>query len=534
MSRRDKFYNKENFLFTEQFKKNKSINLFINKLFLFSNKFHEITQEDFKNGPLIIKEPGHYKLMENIVFEPNKHNMGKPTKQQLNKLPIEFNLGFFAGIIIACDNVFLNLNNFTFQQSLLFSVQQTFYANIQIGASPFIKKQGPSKFPDFVKAPNNVVIMNGKLGLSSHHGIHCATGVNKCIITDLEIKEFGVAGIQINGGNSLYINNIHIDNKKSNIIFNSNLSFGIFMLPHFEKLLEEKEDCYIIIKNKKVYVSELFNKLKNEIDKAFSSIKNNTIYSGPFKNKDAPLYDANLYGLVLNSKGILINDFKKEDLSKINDNHDIILNNIKIKNCISAGTEVIVMTNKKIEHENLFYGSGIIRGVHGDVVNFESMINKDRSYKSTLIIDCQICLAQFKELLNHNSINIPSSIIKFSQDKFGNIDKLIQNKDIYIVRGRDSMAHIMKGNIGLFISQGKNILVTDVYIDNIKNTSKPSLEFGKCTEFTKLASSYGALISGSSDITFHNTNIENITSDNGLTETIAFKNNCCNFKIINN
>ena len=98
MSRRDRFYNEENFLFTDLYKKNKSINLFINKLFLFNNKVTEIRQEDFKNGPLIIKEPGQYKLMENIIFEPNKHNMGKPTKEQL-KLPIEFNLGF-AGIII--------------------------------------------------------------------------------------------------------------------------------------------------------------------------------------------------------------------------------------------------------------------------------------------------------------------------------------------------------------------------------------------------------------------------------------------------
>ena len=92
----------------------------------------------------------------------------------------------------------------------------------------------------------------------------------------------------------------------------------------------------------------------------------------------------------------------------------------------------------------------------------------------------------------------------------------------------------MKGNIGLFISQGKNIVVSDVYIDNIKNTATPSLEFGKCTEFIKLASSYGALISGSSYITFNNTKINNIISDNGLTETIAFKNDCCNFKILNN
>ena len=68
MSRRDKFYNQENFLFTEQFKKNKSINLFINKLFLFSNKVYEIKQEDFKNLKIIDAE----KMFEKIKEENKK------------------------------------------------------------------------------------------------------------------------------------------------------------------------------------------------------------------------------------------------------------------------------------------------------------------------------------------------------------------------------------------------------------------------------------------------------------------------------
>ena len=33
-----------------------------------------IKQNDFVNGPYIIKRPGYYRLCEDIIFSPNKHS----------------------------------------------------------------------------------------------------------------------------------------------------------------------------------------------------------------------------------------------------------------------------------------------------------------------------------------------------------------------------------------------------------------------------------------------------------------------------
>lgn len=528
MSFKKNLFNKKNFLFTEQFN-NHSVKEISNKIIPLKKKVFGLRQKDFITGPVIIKEPGIYKLMENISFSPNPENDGKPTDEQIKQLPLAFNLGFFAAIIVACDEVIVDLNKFTLSQSLIHSIQQTFYANIQIGGSPFIKKQGPSLFDDEVKAPSHIIIKNGKLGLSSHHGIHCATGVNQSVISDLEIENFGVAGIHINGGNSLYINNIHIDNQKSNILFDSTLSFAIFMIPHFKHLLKNYPDLSIKIQNKVVQIDELHNELQNEINKAFESVNKNIKYRGPFKNKDGPLYDANLYGLVLNSKGILINDFKKLNNELVEDNYDIVLNNVKIENCVSAGTEVIVMTNKEIEKEKTSYGAGVIKGVHGDVIDFEKIINKNGTYKSDLVVNSQIFLAKHKSLLKFNTANITDEVIEWVENPNVNINDLIKSKKLYVVRGRDSMAHVMKGNIGLFISQGDQILANNVSIKNIDNKSTPTLKFKLTDEFTKLSSSYGSLISGSKNITFKNVSIKEIKSKNGITESIAFKNNCLNF-----
>ncbi|GAG36534.1 unnamed protein product, partial [marine sediment metagenome] len=44
--------------------------------------------------------------------------------------------------------------------------------------------------------------------------------------------------------------------------------------------------------------------------------------------------------------------------------------------------------------------------------------------------------------------------------------------ECYLVGGGDSMGHIMKGNLGLFISGGKNITGTGIYISGIKNNGQ--------------------------------------------------------------
>ena len=128
-----------------------------------------------------ITRPGIYVLQENIIFEPNKDNDFFPTMEQITSGQYPsftsgpYHLGFFAAITIESDNVLLDLNQKTIKQSALHNLQQRFYANIELASAPFIPTQGPGDFGSSVVTPTNVLIRNGNLGLSSHHGIHAVS-----------------------------------------------------------------------------------------------------------------------------------------------------------------------------------------------------------------------------------------------------------------------------------------------------------------------------------------------------------------------
>ena len=45
------------------------------------------------------------------------------------------------------------------------------------------------------------------------------------------------------------------------------------------------------------------------------------------------------------------------------------------------------------------------------------------------------------------------------------------DRNISEIFGADSMNHVMKGNIGFFVSGGKHIICEDLVVSNIKNTA---------------------------------------------------------------
>ena len=161
-----------------------------------------ITQEDFKEGSLIIKKPSKYIFKHNIIFDPPS----VPSNNLLRENKA-FLLGFFAAIVIQSDNVTIDLNKFELKQSRKHYLNQRFYSHIELGSAPFVENFGPSNFTDDFIAVKNVVIENGVLGLSAHHGIHG----NRCenvIIRNLNILEFELGGISINAGVNVRVKDV--------------------------------------------------------------------------------------------------------------------------------------------------------------------------------------------------------------------------------------------------------------------------------------------------------------------------------------
>ena len=90
-----------------------------------------------------------------------------------------------------------------------FYLQQRFYAHFEIGNQPFLPNAGPASFGDSFQNVENVTICNGDLGLSSHHGIHSNNATN-VVIRDLNIYDFEVGGIQLNGFYESRLSNLRI------------------------------------------------------------------------------------------------------------------------------------------------------------------------------------------------------------------------------------------------------------------------------------------------------------------------------------
>ena len=67
-------------------------------------------------------------------------------------------MGFFAAIVIECDDVVLDLNNHYVKQSITSSLQQRFFACIETSSSPFILKYWSGEFGT-VFSPAPIVYM---------------------------------------------------------------------------------------------------------------------------------------------------------------------------------------------------------------------------------------------------------------------------------------------------------------------------------------------------------------------------------------
>ena len=459
-----------------------------------------IYQRDFNEGTLRLKESGSYQLMENIVFHPNPNNNFLPRSEQ-TEYPLSegYVLGFFAAITIEGEGIELNLNGKRIEFSKEFNLKQRFGAIIELGSSPFIPKQGPADFGRSFKSCKNICIINGYLGNSSHHGIH---GNNPSFVQlkNLVIEDFEVSGISINGGQGIEITDVIVQNthKVNNL---STYSQAKFCLPVLEKIVENNKKGELNTHYGTISGQEILENLKNEIKMFESHVLNNGYYSGLFLNESG-LTDGNVYGISLNSEGVLINDYKENpDFKTPNRNH--MLTNINIRNIISLPIEsrVLALEDKSVSN----YGKKVCKGPFGDVVDFDLCTDQNGLYKGNVLSNAQLFVNKFGNKREKGSCNIPVTMYKWINTRTSIDDIVNKNKDkIYWVEGFDSMAHKMKGNIGLFISQGRDVHMENIIIDNIANLgTEKNVVSSQCC---------GLLITGSNLVSQNNIKVSNIKS----------------------
>ena len=157
-----------------------------------------LDQSDFDGGTYIISTPGYYRLSSDIVFRPAgtlttdaPEQWMFPDRSTAPYSASPFRLGHFAAIVIQADRVTLDLNGYTLSQSVEHALMQRFFSLIELASSPFPPHVGPAAFATEVVPATNAIIMNGRLGRSSHHAIHGNNNVG-VVLHNLDISDFEV------------------------------------------------------------------------------------------------------------------------------------------------------------------------------------------------------------------------------------------------------------------------------------------------------------------------------------------------------
>ena len=477
----------------------------------------KVRNSHFMNGTLRITKPGIYILQENILFGPNEQNDFMPNGSDIasGKYPVgadgAYHLGFFAGITIETTGVILDLNSFTIQQAKLHNIQQRFYANIELASAPFIANQGPGSFStnDTYKAADRVLIRNGTLGVSSHHGIH-GNAMKNVVIDGLTIEQFEVAGIALNGTQTGIIHNTIIKNVAQNIPILSTYSQSRFIRSFLSKVPSGATlEIEGVTKTKETIITELNDTLattKNEI-------MANAEISNMLFNNTTKLYDGNVYGMVLHAKGVVVNGFVRDRNTAVGNTH-IHLQDITISNIVSHPIEIIGLSNPA-PPSNGAYGVTSQSGPVGGIFLIEQTTNaEDKTYKQNVLSNAQLLIAKNNDP-KQGTTSIANATIDWVEEQ-SNLDTVMSANGYYYVNGQDSMGHTMKGNIGLFISAaeyitGHNINVVSVHNKGHSVGTSPLIS-SESQNFQG-AFSVGILFTGSNDVAFDNSTIHDSQSE---------------------
>jgi len=535
------------------------------------NKVVLIEDADFKNGTLRVRAPCMIKLTENISFNPNapstwlndldqevdRENATKinpnrdldwfPNNSVENnsqyfqpEVSFAYGLGFFAALTIESENVLINLNGFTLEQHKEHALQQRFYANIELADQPFIPFQGPSNFGLTLRTARNCWIFNGKIGLSSHHGIH-GNQADNLFIEDVSFEDFEVAACALNGSKNVYFDNIVVIKNRRDVPVVGTYSSARF-IKLFVKIIQDANLGVDL-----TGMNNASNILNQMNDHAFNSI----IFGNGFNDLNIPdlfknesgIIDGNAYGLLFNPNGIAVNSF----LAARNSNKSNETTNICIENCCINGIHADVK-------EIIAIGNGLGKvqvDTAGAVLQFfngvSNQVNNKYFYSGTALSDLQIEIAKIKTFLEENNnpkkifgtLNIDKGIQVWKDDansyfqlnnnklqlfNKNNEPLLINDKPVIyeIFCNTDSMFHVNKGVIGFKIDGVCNLNINNSMISDVINYgNKGSLLNGNYKtshpDQNKQigyngSQTYGLTLSAVNDVKINNLSVANIES----------------------
>jgi hypothetical protein len=471
-----------------------------------SSPWVTLRQTDFAHGTYRIRSSGRYRLGENISFAPNPSYAMKPHADQSMLYPTTgaegaYRLGFFAAITVEVADVIIDLDGHLLEQSEEHALRQRFYAHIELADQPFVPRQGPADFGATLDAAHRVVVRNGTLGRSSHHGIH-GNDNRDVHVHDLIIRDFEVAAIALNGVRRALLNHLDIPHSRQTVPVVGAFSVAVFLQPLLTSALSGNET--IVLRGQTHTRDSIRAALQRDIDATLAGHA-----PAQFRNV-AGNTDGPLYGILIHKRGVAVNKFvccsDLEDPTQAAT--DVTLRNIRISNII--GTQIETMAISKRGHGV----HGPQTEAHGGVLPILEILASDgRSYRGTSLWDAVMLLAK-----HTTRTQIDPAIVAWAEaGSAGNLAAVMNAHQMRYLPNGDIMHHVTKGNMGIRCCGVRRLRMEDISITGVLNNSAAGSEIvayygparghslqNPSTGFT------GAEVRGISLSLCHNTRLHNI------------------------
>ena len=506
-------------------------------MLLDDNDNYIILQEHFSDGTLIIDTAGgNFKLYENIEFKPNpvgtlvtKADAGlvppyDPTANDIIALdaslagrpllsqydldgsgqrydPAAFGLGFFSAIAIPADNVTLDLNGYTLEQSEEHALLQRFYANIELGSAPFIPGQGPHDFGSAYDPAENVTILSGTLGLSSHHGIHGNSNEN-VTIQGINLEDFEVAAIALNGANNAVIEDVTATNRKDVPVLGT-FSNALFIVPYINYLAswdaqDGDIDLTLDLPTGSISIYDIQADLGNAINNVYEDViglgssinANDHVDEFNLFHNSFGVVDGNAYGILTGAEGVQVDGYPYVDVS--NPSTDITIKDVEVTNLHSAVSEIPALANSEGKAVTDPIGAVfMVRNDPNGVSNTLSTNDLSGSYVGNILSNAQLMVAIGIEagafegsFLDVSRNTIDSKIIEWAESgaplsdlvgTFG-LDDGIGDFDWFY--NGDTMFHVNKGTIGFKLDGSEDLSLNNLTVEGLKSFGLPGSSEG--------------------------------------------------------
>lgn len=494
-----------------------------------------LTGDDFLYGTYVIDQPGTYRLSEDITFNPNSpatltaavesgaipasvagmlglsapvdaYNAGRPLFTQFAHTPTPFSpggpldarydpeaygIGFFAAISITADDVVLDLNGHTIQQSPEHALLQRFFALIELADQPFVPSQGPASFGDELDPALRVTIKNGTIGLSAHHGIH-GNGNEDVAIRNVDFVDYEVAAVALNGVQGLTVGSVTAENRKDVPVLGT-FSSVQFVKLYIDDLVRSGSTTTLTVDGVTMTASDMQTALRSAVNNTHADIiASPNIVDGRaqidaaahpdeyalFHNRDGVI-DGNSYSFVLNNFGVAVDGFpfKPDGVTGI-PSRDVTFNNVTVRDQQSAVQEVVAIDVGAGKAANDAVGAVFqIWNRHPDTgasVTLSDLDVNTATYKGNVAANAQAFVAKaiangdFADShLDISRLSITPEIVAFVEAAPGH--ETLGEAGFGYLCNADSMFHVNKGAIAFKMDAATGVTLTNTHVDGLTN-----------------------------------------------------------------